>query len=195
MTFATVNVFPEPVTPSSTWWRLPARAPAVSASIAAGWSPFGVNRVVRRNGFAAGPAPVRRRRRTTSLKAGPSLVVGLVDARVPGLVRGALPESLVPEEVPAARDAHDEVLVGDGADRLLHLAHALLVPVDLPQERVRDGGLLVAFERPETLLAVHRGEHVDQPRGRLHAELHELLARVDAVATEVVEHRLVDEVV
>ena len=38
-----VKVLPEPVTPSSTWSRSPARMPAISCVIASGWSPAGPN--------------------------------------------------------------------------------------------------------------------------------------------------------
>ena len=41
MTFAIVNVLPEPVTPSSTCALAPARKPSTSFAIAAGWSPAG----------------------------------------------------------------------------------------------------------------------------------------------------------
>ena len=41
MTLATVNVFPEPVTPSSVWCLSPASIPAGSFRIAPGWSPAG----------------------------------------------------------------------------------------------------------------------------------------------------------
>ena len=41
MTLAMVNVLPEPVTPSSVWYRLPACSDRTSASIASGWSPVG----------------------------------------------------------------------------------------------------------------------------------------------------------
>jgi hypothetical protein len=37
-----VKVLPEPVTPSSTWLRSFALAPAISSAMAVGWSPFGV---------------------------------------------------------------------------------------------------------------------------------------------------------
>jgi len=36
MTFAMVNVFPEPVTPSSVWYESPSRIPSTSLSIASG---------------------------------------------------------------------------------------------------------------------------------------------------------------
>ena len=36
------HVFPDPVTPRRTWCSFPSRNPRVSASIAAGWSPWGV---------------------------------------------------------------------------------------------------------------------------------------------------------
>ena len=36
-----VNVLPEPVTPSSVWWRSPRASPSDSRSMAAGWSPVG----------------------------------------------------------------------------------------------------------------------------------------------------------
>ncbi len=39
ITLAIVNVLPEPVTPMSTWARLPARRPSQRASTAWGWSP------------------------------------------------------------------------------------------------------------------------------------------------------------
>jgi hypothetical protein len=42
MTFAIVNVFPEPVTPSSVWYLLPAPMEPTSLSIAWGWSPVGL---------------------------------------------------------------------------------------------------------------------------------------------------------
>lgn len=41
MTFAIVKVFPEPVTPSNTENRCPARILDTNASMAAGWSPAG----------------------------------------------------------------------------------------------------------------------------------------------------------
>ncbi len=40
---AMVKVLPEPVTPSSTWSRSPARIPATISAIACGWSPAGWN--------------------------------------------------------------------------------------------------------------------------------------------------------
>src|SRR5262245_40070975 len=43
MTFATVKVFPDPVTPSSTWCCELANNPSVSFAIACGWSPSGSN--------------------------------------------------------------------------------------------------------------------------------------------------------
>jgi hypothetical protein len=42
ITFAIVNVLPEPVTPSSVWWRLPASTDFSSFAIACPWSPFGL---------------------------------------------------------------------------------------------------------------------------------------------------------
>jgi hypothetical protein len=41
MTLATVNVLPEPVTPSSVWCFAPDKMPSVSFAIACGWSPAG----------------------------------------------------------------------------------------------------------------------------------------------------------
>jgi hypothetical protein len=41
MTFAMVNVLPEPVTPSSTWLLSPRASPSFSSRIARGWSPCG----------------------------------------------------------------------------------------------------------------------------------------------------------
>ena len=41
MTFAIVNVLPEPVTPSSVCALTPARNPATSFATASGWSPAG----------------------------------------------------------------------------------------------------------------------------------------------------------
>src|SRR5712691_11573445 len=40
--FATVNVLPLPVTPSSVWCRSPRRTPAMSSPMARGWSPCGL---------------------------------------------------------------------------------------------------------------------------------------------------------
>ena len=39
MTLAMVKVLPEPVTPSSVWYRSPRRMPSLSAATASGWSP------------------------------------------------------------------------------------------------------------------------------------------------------------
>ena len=39
--FAIVNVFPEPVTPSSVWCMFPAASDFVSLAIACAWSPSG----------------------------------------------------------------------------------------------------------------------------------------------------------
>lgn len=50
MTFAIVKVLPEPVTPSSVWYFIPASKPAVSFAIASGWSPVGANGECKRNG-------------------------------------------------------------------------------------------------------------------------------------------------
>jgi hypothetical protein len=41
MTLATVNVFPEPVTPSKVWFFAPDKIPAVNFLMACGWSPAG----------------------------------------------------------------------------------------------------------------------------------------------------------
>jgi hypothetical protein len=41
MTFAIVNVLPEPVTPSSVWKLRPSWMPSTSFTIAVGWSPAG----------------------------------------------------------------------------------------------------------------------------------------------------------
>src|SRR6476620_6482479 len=49
MTFATVIVFPEPVTPSRVWKRSPRSSPRVSSAIAFGWSPAGANGACRSN--------------------------------------------------------------------------------------------------------------------------------------------------
>jgi hypothetical protein len=54
MTFAIVKVLPEPVTPSSVWWRRFLRMPSVSSAIAFGWSPAGSNSDTTRN---ARPGP------------------------------------------------------------------------------------------------------------------------------------------
>ena len=43
MAEATVNVFPDPVTPSSTAWGRPSRIRRTNRSIAWGWSPRGSN--------------------------------------------------------------------------------------------------------------------------------------------------------
>lgn len=43
ITFAMVNVFPLPVTPKSTWVRIPSKTPSVKLCIACGWSPVGSN--------------------------------------------------------------------------------------------------------------------------------------------------------
>jgi hypothetical protein len=43
ITLAIVNVFPEPVTPSSVWNASPSFSPSTSAAMAAGWSPAGSN--------------------------------------------------------------------------------------------------------------------------------------------------------
>ncbi len=50
MTFATVNVLPQPVMPSSTCDGSPRFTPAHSSSMARGWSPVGWSSVCRRNG-------------------------------------------------------------------------------------------------------------------------------------------------
>src|SRR5207253_880525 len=50
--FATVNVFPLPVTPSSACWRSPRFTPATSSSIARGWSPCGLYSLTSLNGMA-----------------------------------------------------------------------------------------------------------------------------------------------
>ena len=42
ITFAMVNVFPDPVTPSKVWHWLPSLKPFTSFSIACGWSPVGL---------------------------------------------------------------------------------------------------------------------------------------------------------
>ena len=42
MTLATVNVLPEPVTPSNVWCLRPFSRPVASFSIACGWSPVGL---------------------------------------------------------------------------------------------------------------------------------------------------------
>src|SRR3981081_1708317 len=49
MTFATVIVFPDPVTPSSVWNRSPRSSPRVSSAIAFGWSPAGSKGACRSN--------------------------------------------------------------------------------------------------------------------------------------------------
>jgi len=41
MTFAIVNVLPEPVTPNRVWYFSPASTPWVSLAMACGWSPRG----------------------------------------------------------------------------------------------------------------------------------------------------------
>ena len=43
MTLAIVNVFPEPVTPKSTWFLTPDFMFLVSFFMALGWSPVGLN--------------------------------------------------------------------------------------------------------------------------------------------------------
>ena len=43
ITFAAVNVLPDPVTPSSTWCFFFSTMPLQSASMALGWSPCGAN--------------------------------------------------------------------------------------------------------------------------------------------------------
>ena len=50
MTFAMVNVLPEPVTPSSVWYRSPRSRPPTSVSIACGWSPVGSKSETSLNG-------------------------------------------------------------------------------------------------------------------------------------------------
>ena len=42
MTFAMVNVLPEPVTPRSVWYLAPLPISRTSCSIACGWSPAGL---------------------------------------------------------------------------------------------------------------------------------------------------------
>src|SRR2546423_224458 len=49
MTFATVIVFPDPVTPRRVWKRSPRSSPRVSSAIAFGWSPAGENGACRSN--------------------------------------------------------------------------------------------------------------------------------------------------
>ena len=43
MTFAIVNVLPEPVTPRSVWNARPSVRPSTSFAMASGWSPAGSN--------------------------------------------------------------------------------------------------------------------------------------------------------
>src|ERR1700685_4754367 len=52
MTFAMVNVLPEPVTPRSVWYRFPEERDPTSASIAWGWSPVGLYSEVSLNCMA-----------------------------------------------------------------------------------------------------------------------------------------------
>ena len=61
MTRATEYVFPEPVTPSSTWFGSPRPSPSASWSMACCWSPRGSKGLTTRNGRAvfAGGSPGR----------------------------------------------------------------------------------------------------------------------------------------
>src|SRR6476661_6677763 len=49
ITFAIVNVFPDPVTPSSVWWRFPAATDFTSFAMACAWSPCGWNSELSEN--------------------------------------------------------------------------------------------------------------------------------------------------
>ena len=48
---AIVALLPDPVMPSRVWYRSPLAMPALSAAMAAGWSPAGSNSETIRNGF------------------------------------------------------------------------------------------------------------------------------------------------
>src|ERR1051326_2296278 len=73
MTLATVKVFPEPVTPRSTWSRTPALVPSTSCRMASGWSPCGSKEETSLNRLMDG-SPERRRpagwRRAVPARAG-----------------------------------------------------------------------------------------------------------------------------
>src|SRR5689334_17717954 len=51
MTFAIVNVLPDPVTPRSVWKASPSSMPSASFAIASGWSPDGGKSSARRKGL------------------------------------------------------------------------------------------------------------------------------------------------